>query len=381
MKKTLMTTIIVLVMALGIGTTAAFADDLIPLEDAKIRLGGTSFEYTGYRIEPSVSVTYNGSSIDSWHYNTLFSKNINVGTATVTVKGDNEWTTGSCSCKFKIRPKKIRSCKIKNTYTYTGRKIIPSVCDGNNSRYRSKDYVISFPNGHKKIGTHTAKIRFRGNYTGTVKKTFKIVPRGVRGIRVKKTTYKSINVKWAKTAGATGYIIYRYNSNKGKYLLYRVTKKRTCTIKRCSKDDMTINYKVRSYKKVKGKKYVSADPASRSKVLRFTRPKFTLSRCKNSLTFNFNASKYYEIQVCDNKKFSGAGNHYLGTWKPSRSITVYILGMYSHTSYYPVSVRIFTVSNLDSGKYYARARCYHDNDKGTKTLYGKWSKAKTIKVR
>lgn len=64
----------------------------------------------------------------------------------------------------------------------------------------------------------------------------------------------SVTLKWNKVAGATGYQVYRAASRTGKYTRLGTTKKRQYTNTSLTKGQKYY-YKVRAYKKKKGKKY------------------------------------------------------------------------------------------------------------------------------
>nr|MCR4711225.1 leucine-rich repeat protein [Clostridia bacterium] len=65
---------------------------------------------------------------------------------------------------------------INSSYNYTGKAITPTVAvkiNGTTLR-KGTDYTVSYAN-NVKVGTATVTIKGKGNYTGSVKKTFKIV--------------------------------------------------------------------------------------------------------------------------------------------------------------------------------------------------------------
>lgn len=69
------------------------------------------------------------------------------------------------------------------------------------------DYTISYSTGRKNAGSYTAAIKFKGNYTGTVNKTFTIRPKPtvITKIQPKARGFKAA---WKKqTSQTTGYEI------------------------------------------------------------------------------------------------------------------------------------------------------------------------------
>ena len=85
--------------------------------------------------------------------------------------------------------------------TYTGQYMYPTVTvkDGNTSLYRGRDYTVSYSN-NKNVGTATITITGIGNYSGTVKKTFKIVAKNLSKV---KTTVNTSNKTYTGRALTT----------------------------------------------------------------------------------------------------------------------------------------------------------------------------------
>lgn len=122
--------------------------------------------YTNKQIKPTIK-----SSISRNDYIVIYKNNINVGTATVIIKGKNHYI-GTIKKKFKIIKKQLKSKDFKlskKTFTYTGKQIKPKI----QSKIKKKYYKVSYLNNIKK-GTATVIIKGKGNYKGTVKKKFKI---------------------------------------------------------------------------------------------------------------------------------------------------------------------------------------------------------------
>ena len=97
---------------------------------------------------------------------------------------------------------------------YTGKAIkpVPSITLNGTTLTNGTDFSLSYTN-NKKIGTATVTITGIGNYTGTITKTFKIVPKKTTLKSVKNTATNTITVKWKKIASGKGYQI-QYATNK-----------------------------------------------------------------------------------------------------------------------------------------------------------------------
>lgn len=97
------------------------------------------------------------------------------------------------------------------SYTYNGKVQKPTVTvkDSKGKVLKlKKDYTISFPKGMKNVGRYTVTVTLKGNYKGTIDKTFDIVPKGtaVSKVTAKK---KGFVVKWKKQVSqTTGYEIW-----------------------------------------------------------------------------------------------------------------------------------------------------------------------------
>lgn len=101
----------------------------------------------------------------------------------VTVKATttaNGYTQEQCSCGS-IQNKQIiyypKTIKLSATsYTYDGKVKTPKVkvTDANKKTISSGNYKVSYSQGRKNVGTYKVTVKFKGNYSGTVTKTFKI---------------------------------------------------------------------------------------------------------------------------------------------------------------------------------------------------------------
>ena len=150
--------------------------------------------------------------------------------------------------------------------TYTGKALKPSVkvTYGGKTLKAGTDYTLTYAS-NKAIGKATITVKGKGAYTGTVKKTFKIVPKKVAAKKAVSTKKKRATVTWAKGAAAqklTGYQV-RYSTSKkftAKTTKTKTVKGRTktsCTLTGL-KSGKTYYVQVRAYKTVGGVKYVGA---------------------------------------------------------------------------------------------------------------------------
>ena len=171
----------------GNGQTVSFTLNITKNKLISVTLSKTKYPYTGKEIEPKVTVK--GSKAENTvtlkkgtDYTVTYENNVNAGTATVTVTGAGKYT-GTLTKTFKITRLDISGAKatLKNTsMTYTGKALKPAVTvkiklDGKTVTLKAgTDYTVKYSN-NKKPGTATVIITGKGNFTGTIDLTFKIV--------------------------------------------------------------------------------------------------------------------------------------------------------------------------------------------------------------
>ena len=154
--------------------------------------------------------------------------------------------------------------KISNK-SYTGKQIKPSITVKYSGKTLKKgtDYTVSYGK-NKSTGKGTVKITGKGNYTGSITKTFYIVPKKVTISSAKSSAKKKITVKYKKVTGASGYQIAYQKSGSKKWTYTTVSSKSAS--KTLTKLTSKKNYKVkvRAYKTVSGKKYYGTYSATKT---------------------------------------------------------------------------------------------------------------------
>lgn len=159
-------------------------------------------------------------------------------------------------------PKVLKLSKTSFTYNNKNQKPFVTVKDSKGKALKNNtDYNVSYPKNMKNVGQYTVTINFKGNYSGTVKKTFTIVPKGtsISKVTPKKKGFK---VKWKKQATqTTGYeVAYSTDSKFSKKNTKIVlVGKNNIISKSVPKLKVKKKYyvRIRTYKTVKGKKYYS----------------------------------------------------------------------------------------------------------------------------
>ncbi len=142
----------------------------------------------------------------------------------------------------------------KSKYTYDGKAKKPTVTI--TGLKRGVDFKVSYSN-NKNVGTATVKVIGIGKYTGTLKKTFKIVPKKVNLSKLTTPKKKVIKANWKKVSG-TGYqVLISRNKNFKNSTKFTVkgAKRLNITIKKKIISGKRYYVKVRAYKVVNGKTY------------------------------------------------------------------------------------------------------------------------------
>ena len=190
-------------------------------------------EYTGGSIEPPLTVTYNGAPLTSGtDYTVEYTSNLNVGTATATIKakaGSN--FTGEKAVTFEIKAKAITPVvTVTGSYEYTGNSITPTykveITSGGmelpTNQYNAEvSNNTNAGNGNIKI---TAKAN--GNYSfSEVNKTFTIAAKDVSSLPATisdQTTIKGVGefvdpvIKGVKGEDLMGTLTYAYDGETSK---------------------------------------------------------------------------------------------------------------------------------------------------------------------
>lgn len=228
---------------------------------SNVTLAKTSYAYTGKAITPGVTVKIGSRTlVKDTDYTVSCSSNTKAGTAKVTVTGKGTFK-GTATKSFTITKTSISNLKptaAASKYAYTGKAITPDVVikNGGVKLKKGTDYTLSYK-ANKAIGKATITVTGKGNYTGSTKCTFQIVPKKVTGVKAAATSKTAGKLSWTKTGNASGYRIYQYNTSTKKYVkLKTISSNATVSCKLTGlKAGGSYKYKVRAYKKVKGVVY------------------------------------------------------------------------------------------------------------------------------
>ena len=345
--------------------TFNIAYDLAANGGNKVETNSIADEYTyqGSAIAPITQVSYSGQTMTAGtDYILTYSQNTNVGTVKITITGIGKYT-GSVSRSFKIVKKNLANCTYSSVsgFDYDGTEKTPTVTIKNGTRTLSRgtDYTLQYKN-NKNAGVGQVIISGAGNYSGTVIRYFNINVLQPTGLRMESSKANSVKLVWSFSGKATGYEIYRKQSD-GKYKKIATTKKTTYTNKKLA-PSTSYKYKVRAYvKNSTGTVYGKFTSVVIAKTTPAT-PKVTVT-----------SPKAKQVKVKWKGLASASGYEvYRSTSKNGKYTLVKTINKRSTVTY--------VNKKLKSNKtYYYKVRAFKSS-KGVKT-YGSYSSAKKIKVK
>ena len=170
--------------ALHLNLTSAALNLASALDDGKGSITATNLEFTGSNLTPSVTVKYDGTTLNSGtDYTLSYSPSTvkNAGTYTVTATGAGKYE-GSISTTFRVTQKAITSLSLSPiSTTYTGQAQPPTISVSAGSyNLSSSEYTVSYRRGSAtttdftSAGTITVSVTASGNCSGTLTKDYVI---------------------------------------------------------------------------------------------------------------------------------------------------------------------------------------------------------------
>ena len=171
------------------------------IEGAVITLKEASAVYTGKNIDPVIDKVMLGDGaaaielVSTRDFDVVAAERVNVGEYEVKIVGKGNWS-GEATAKFTITPKAITADMFTiEDAQYTGKAIEAPVVakDGEKELVADTDFTVAYKN-NTEVGTATATVTGKGNYTGSVDVKFAIL-----GESIAKATVTGIS-----TAAYTG---------------------------------------------------------------------------------------------------------------------------------------------------------------------------------
>lgn len=312
MKKSLSLIVSVLFAALCLGFSfSAYADDAKVLTDTNVTLSQQSFVYDGTAKNPAV--IYNGITLlENTDYTVKYSNNVDVGTVKATITGINIYS-GTVVKEFKITPIKFDDKKVsvsleKSSFVYNGQSITPVVYVAYNHNYliQNTDFTATYSNNNAP-GVATVKIKGIGNYSGSISKTYIILPEKIASVSIKKDSATSAVISWSAASKVSGYEILKFDSAKNAYVhLTHVSNSQTSYKVSSLKNSTAYYYQVRAYKTVNDKNYYGE---AGNTVFTFIKPSkvklksVTLSKTTLNVEWKKVNCSGYEITYTTDSKF------------------------------------------------------------------------------
>lgn len=312
MKKSLSLIVSVLFAALCLGFSfSAYADDAKVLTDTNVTLSQQSFVYDGTAKNPAV--IYNGITLsENTDYTVKYSNNVDVGTVKATITGINDYS-GIAVKEFKITPIKFDDKKVsvsleKSSFVYNGQSITPVVYVAYNHNYliQNTDFTATYSNNNAP-GVATVKIKGIGNYSGSISKTYIILPEKIASVSIKKSSATSAVISWSAASKVSGYEILKFDSAKNTYVhLAHVSNSQTSYKVSSLKNSTAYYYQVRAYKTVNDKNYYGE---AGNTVFTFIKPSkvklksVTLSKTTLKVEWKKVNCSGYEITYTTDRKF------------------------------------------------------------------------------
>ena len=397
-----------------------------------VSLSVSSFTYDGAEKKPKITVKNGKKQLTAnTDYTVSYKNNINAGTASVTITGKGSYS-GSQTKNFTITPADLTKTKISlsaSSFIYDGAEKKPAITikAGKKQLTLNKDYTISCKN-NTNVGTASVTVTGKGNYTGTISKSFTIAATNLSTADVKLSaasfTYNGKAFTPSVTVTCNGKVLtngtdysvaYTNNINAGTSRVtitgigaYSGVKTVTFRIKRAKATltptaaALTLTQSSRKTAVIKRKKTDGkiSLKSSNSKIVKISGTSIIpLSPGKATVTITAAQGRNYNavsakisisvrpLPVSSLSLKSSAKGQATASWKQVKSITSYQI-QYSTASSMK-SAKTITVKGTSKSavlkkltrgkKYYVRIRTVKTASK--KNYYSTWSKTTSVKVK
>ena len=161
----------------------------------------------------------------------------------------------------RLEPISLKKCAVSvmedRVYTGKAQKPVPTVTWQGKKLKKDQDFTISWAN-NKAVGTAKVTLEGKGNYTGSVSRTFRILPKAVKITEAEARTGEMI-LRWSRGTGITGYeLSYSLRSSFRDATTISISKASTLkTSIPGLKAGKGYYFRIRAWKNVGGKKYYS----------------------------------------------------------------------------------------------------------------------------
>ncbi len=332
--------------------------------------------YTGNEIKPDFKVYYNGKTlIKGEDYYITFKNNKNIGTASITVTGVNDYTKYRETKEFSIVPTEVNglkfaasdsdSLKVSWNKNSTADKYYVQINSGKGwtkaGTTKETSYTISsLPNassykvrvrGYKKVGDKY----YYGYYCPEIETATK--PVTPTGLKASYTRSYSLKLSWDSQPFANYYKVYKYNSSNKKYEFYKKVTSNSIKITGLTPNTKYI-FKVRAYQSKDGKTVYSSKSDACTTYTSPPAPK----------NLSIKSPSSYRISTSWSKSSSASG--YQVMWSTSNNFS------YNYKSV-NVSGTSTVLKTAQSKKtYYVHVRAY--KIRNGRKYYSDWSTTKSV---
>ena len=397
-----------------------------------IQLSASSFTYDGTEKKPEITVKNGKKQLTAnTDYTVSYKNNINAGTASVTITGKGSYS-GSQTKNFTITPADLTKTTISlsaSSFIYDGAEKEPAITikAGKKQLTLNKDYTISYKN-NTNVGTAFVTVTGKGNYTGSISKSFTIAATNLSTADVKLSdvsfTYNGKAITPSVTVTCNGKVLtngtdysvaYTSNINAGtsrvtitgigaysgvKTVTFRIQRAKATLTPTAAALTLTQSSRKTAVIRSKNTDGKISLKSSNSKIVKISGTSIIpLSPGQATVTITAAQGRNYNavsarisisvrpLPVSSLSLKSSAKGQATASWKQAKSITSYQI-QYSTASSMK-SARTITVKGTSKSavlkkltrgkKYYVRIRTVKTVDK--KNYYSTWSKTASVKVK
>lgn len=242
----------------------------------------------------------------------------------------------------------------KTQYTYNGKAVKPTVTVKNTdgaSLKEGKDYTVKYSSGRKLPGKYKATVTFKGDYEGSETLPFKIIPLKTTKVTAE-CTDETVKLSWKKVTGATGYRVFIYDYETGKYKALKTLTGTTYTVKKLKGGTKYI-FAVKTYVKTEDETIWSASSKTVTTYTKLTTPTVKITAGTKKATLKWSkvtdadgyqvymktAEGYKKIKVTSGTSYTKSGLHKGKTYSFRVRAYCKLDGKYIYSGYKTYSVK------------------------------------------
>ena len=245
--------------------------------------------------------------------------------------------------------------------TYNGKKKSPKIVaidSAGKKLVEGKDYNLTYSSEERtEVGRYFVTVTFCGDYTGTYKRYYTIVPKAPSASVAAIYGYDDVKFSWSKSKGATGYFVYYKKASAAEYTYLGRTKNRYMK-KENLEDGVKYTFKVVPYYEHDGVRYKGLKNST-SEV-------YTLKKVQLTGVSKVNSKK---IQL-KWKKVNGCTGYEIS--KSTKKDSSNVICSQKETK--------ITINATKGKTYYYKVRAYYITESG-KRIRGPWSTVKAYTLK